>query len=87
MANSNQRPDNNMLWAILSTLFCCLPLGIVSIINASKVDGLYRNGEYQAAQEASESAKKYARWSAIGAGIFWIIYLIFAVAIGVFSEL
>ncbi|WP_010343070.1 CD225/dispanin family protein, partial [Xanthomonas sacchari] len=24
--------SNNLVWAILTTLFCCLPLGIVSIV-------------------------------------------------------
>lgn len=54
------KPSNNMLWAILSTLFCCLPLGIVSIIYASKVNKLYRAGDYQGAQDAADKAKKYA---------------------------
>ena len=25
---------NHMVWAILTTLFCCLPLGVVSIVYA-----------------------------------------------------
>lgn len=41
MENQN-KADNNMIWAILCTLFCCLPFGIVSIINAAKVDGLIK---------------------------------------------
>ena len=48
MENQN-KPDNNLLWAILSTVFCCLPLGIVSIIYAIKVDDLYKHGDYQGA--------------------------------------
>ena len=27
-----QPPPNYLVWAILSTLFCCLPLGIASIV-------------------------------------------------------
>ena len=34
-------PPNNLVWAILSTLFCCLPLGIVSIVYAAQVNGKY----------------------------------------------
>lgn len=60
-----ERPKNYLLWAILSTLFCCLPLGIVSIYYAAKVDGLYKQGEYYDADEASEKAKKYAMYGAI----------------------
>ena len=75
MGNQN-KPDDNMLWAILSTLFCCPPLGIVSIINASKVDGLYRAGEYQEAQEAADNAKKYALYGAICALVAYVIYFL-----------
>ncbi|WP_302813657.1 CD225/dispanin family protein [Leyella stercorea] len=48
----------------MSTLFCCLPLGIVAIIHAAKVDGLYRSGDYSGAQEAADNAKKICSiWS------------------------
>jgi hypothetical protein len=69
-------PDNHMIWAILCTLFCCLPLGIISIINAAKVDSLYRTGDYEGAYKAAEDAKKYALWGAIPAAIIVVIYII-----------
>ena len=37
--NSREYIPNNMVWAILTTLFCCLPFGIVSIVYAAQVDG------------------------------------------------
>ena len=36
-------PDNNLVWAILS-IICCLPLGIVAIISATKVNTLWAEG-------------------------------------------
>jgi len=30
-------PDNNLVWAILCTVMCCMPLGIVAIIKSTKV--------------------------------------------------
>ena len=33
-------PDNNLVWAILSTVLCCLPLGIVAIIKSTLVSVL-----------------------------------------------
>ena len=48
------RPDNYLVWAILCTILCCLPLGIVSIIYSSKVDGLYNSGDYAGAEDASK---------------------------------
>lgn len=81
MGNQGSKPDNNMLWAILSTLFCCLPLGIVSIINAAKVDGLYRSGDYSGAQEAADNAKKYAQYGLV-IGIIWIVIYFFILMAG-----
>ena len=71
------KPDSNMVWAILSTLFCCLPLGIVAIVNASKVDSLYAMGDYAGAEAASNSAKKFAIYSAIGSLVFVVLYFLF----------
>lgn len=59
------RPDNNLVWAILSTILCCLPLGIVSIVYSCKVNGLYEQGRYKEATDAAENAKKFAIISAI----------------------
>ena len=81
MGNQGSKPDNNMLWAILSTLFCCLPLGIVAIINAAKVDGLYRSGDYSGAQEAADNAKKYAQYGLV-IGIIWIVMYFFILMAG-----
>nr|WP_298999447.1 CD225/dispanin family protein [uncultured Allomuricauda sp.] len=71
------KPDNYLVWAILSTVFCCLPTGIASIIFASKVNEAYARGEYEEAAKASKNAKT---WALIGAGaaiFIWIIYFAF----------
>ncbi|MBO7197759.1 MAG: CD225/dispanin family protein, partial [Tidjanibacter sp.] len=34
-------PSSNLIWGILTTIFCCLPFGIVSIVFASRVDSLW----------------------------------------------
>ena len=75
--NSNMpaKPDNYMVWAILSTVFCCLATGIASIIYASKVNEAYAGGNYEEALKASKNAKM---WVLIGAGIsllVWILYI------------
>lgn len=76
------KPDNYLMWAILSTLFCCIATGIASIIYASKVNEAYARGEYEEALRASKNAKM---WALIGAGfsvLIWIIYFaIFGFAI------
>ncbi|MCC7096795.1 MAG: CD225/dispanin family protein [Thermomonas sp.] len=72
-----------MVWAILSTLFCCLPLGIVSIIHAAKVDGLVAAGNYAAAQEAADKAKSWAIWAAGAFVVLLILYVAFILVIGI----
>jgi hypothetical protein len=58
-------PNNYLVWAILTTLFCCLPLGIVSIVKSTQVSGLWAQGQHAEAQKAADDAKKWAMWSAI----------------------
>jgi hypothetical protein len=65
-------PSNHLVIAILTTLFCCLPFGIVAIVKASQVNGLWAGGRYAEAQAASASAKKWAIWS-LGIGIVIIV--------------
>ena len=59
------KPNNHLAWAILSTIFCCLPLGIVSIVYSSKVDGLYNAGDIAGAYNAASKASNYALWGTI----------------------
>lgn len=79
------QPDNNLVWAILSTVLCCLPVGIVSIVKSTQVSGLWASGRYAEAQKAADDAKKYAIWSAIAWVIAIVLYLILAFAFGAFS--
>ncbi len=78
-------PDNHLTWAILSTILCCWPFGIPAIVNASKVDKYWIAGHKEEAIKASKEAKKWANISAIVAGVFWVLYLIFVVILGVFA--
>ena len=53
-------PPNYLTQAILVTLCCgCVPLGIVAIIQAARVNGLIAQGDYEGARRATESAKMW----------------------------
>ncbi len=67
---------NNLIWAILSTIFCCLPIGIYAILQATKVDGLVAAGDIAGAQKASDDAKKYSMIAAGAGVVVMIIYII-----------
>ncbi len=77
------KPNNNLVWAILTTLFCCLPFGIAAIVSASKVDSLYASGQYAEAQKAADSAKKWSIWAAVSGVVVIVGYLVFVVILGV----
>ncbi len=60
-----QCPDNYLVWSILTTLFCCMPVGIYAIIKSSSVTNLWNLGKYEEAQRAAAAAKSACIWSAI----------------------
>ena len=74
---SSDYVPNNLVWAILATLFCCLPFGIVSIIYASQVDGKRAAGDIDGARDASRKAGQWAMWSAISLPILMIVWFVF----------
>ena len=76
-------PDNNLVWAILCTVLCCLPLGIVAIIKSTKVKELWMSGDHAGAQKAADDAKKYAMWGAIIGGVGVLLYVILVFVVGV----
>lgn len=76
--NYNQSPpmrkvENHMVWAILVTLFCCLPLGIPAIVFSSQVDDKMNKGDYSGAVESANKAKTFC-WIAFGLGIAFVVY-------------
>jgi hypothetical protein len=81
------KPDNYLVWSILTTIFCCLPFGIVSIVYAAKVDGLYNGGDYAGARLASDSAKKWAIIAGIAGLLVASLYSIFFFVIAAGSDI
>lgn len=82
METNQQRPKNYLVESILVTIFCCLPLGIVGIIHASKVNTAFEQGNHDEANKASADAKKWAKFGLIGGIVGIILYMIFLFAMG-----
>lgn len=74
----SQKPANYLIWSILTTVLCCLPLGIVGIIFSVKVDGLWSAGDYNGAIQAAERAKLCCIISAVVAAAGYISMLAFS---------
>jgi hypothetical protein len=73
---AQREPDNYLVWAILVTIMCCLPLGIVSIVYSAKVSGLWVQGRYAEAQTAADNAKKWAIIGAIAGPVIAVVVAI-----------
>jgi hypothetical protein len=67
--------DNYLVPAILTTLFCCQLLGIVSMVYAVMAVSFARAGNPESAKSNAESAKQWLS-TAIICGLFFYIFLI-----------
>lgn len=50
-------PPSYLVWAVVMTVLCCLPAGIVAIIFSSQVSSKYYSGDIEGATRASERAQ------------------------------
>ena len=70
---------NYLIPAILATVLCCLPAGVVGIIYATQVNGKVAAGDVAGAMAASKNAKL---WTMISAGI-GVVGILFAVIVNI----
>ena len=69
-------PDNYLALAIISTICCCLPFGVVSIVYATQVESLYLQGRYEEAVDKSNKAFKWAIASAATIAAIMMLYVL-----------
>lgn len=65
-------PPTYMVWAVISTICCCLPLGVVAIVFAAQVSTKYYARDFAGARKASERAE---------------LWIIIAIVLGVVSNI
>ncbi|MBP1559149.1 MAG: CD225/dispanin family protein [Oscillospiraceae bacterium] len=66
-----------LVWSILVTIFCCLPLGIPAIVFAAKIDNCNAQGDFAGAAENARKSKNFMIWGAVLSVVFTIIYFVF----------
>lgn len=55
--NSDKMPSTYLVWAVIMTVICCLPAGIVAIIFSCQVSSKFYAGDFNGALKASERAQ------------------------------
>ena len=73
-------PKNWLIESILVTLFCCLPAGIVGIINASKVESRFMMGDIAGAQAAADESKRWATIGLVAGLVVMVLYFVYIAA-------
>ena len=76
-------PSNFLVWSILS-LLCCWPLAIPAIVQATKVNALWAQGQTAAAEQAAQGAKKWTIITAVVGVVWYALWTVLFFA-GVFS--
>lgn len=67
-------PKTFMVWSILATIFCCMPAGIIAIINSAMVSSKYFAKDYEGAKRASHNAEIWIIVSIVAGIIVNAIY-------------
>jgi uncharacterized membrane protein YvbJ len=80
-------PETHLALAIITTILCCLPLGAVGIIKASRVSTEFQAGNYEAALKYSADAKKWSIIAIIVGVVGILAYFALIVGAAVISEL
>lgn len=81
-----QPVENYLVFAILATVLCCLPTGIVAIIYAAQVNSKLQIGDLAGAKAASDNAKMWC-WISFGLGLAVTVVSVMLMMLGVISGL
>ena len=78
--------ENYLVFAILTTVLCCLPAGIPAIVYSSQVNSKLLAGDVAGAQAASKNAKL---WCIISVALFFggILLWVLLVMLGIMGGL
>jgi Interferon-induced transmembrane protein len=77
---------NHLVWAILATVLCCLPSGIVAIVYSAQVNSKLLAGDIAGAQASSNSAKTWC-WVSLGLGLATVAASIAMMMLGVIANI
>jgi len=69
-------PPSHMGLALIATLFCFFPIGIIALVKSSEVGKFHRCGAYESSKQASQKARYWAMLSIKIGVVCHIIYTV-----------
>ena len=78
-AAAGPKPDNYLVWTILATVLCCLPIGAVGIYFSTQVDKLWGQGDVAGAERQARNARTMAIIAAVVSIVLivgWVLFLV-----------
>jgi uncharacterized membrane protein len=69
-------PRTYLVFAVLVTVFCFWPTGIVALVNASRVNSLWKAQQHDKARKASRRARNWGLVS-LAIGIVVVVLVVF----------
>ena len=71
------KPPTYLVWAILSTVLCCMPLGVAAIVHAAQVDSKWAAGDATGAAKSSTLARNLVVASVAATAVLTFAYFAF----------
>lgn len=65
-------PTTVLVFSILSTVFCCVPFGIVGVVYAALAMGRHSARDFAASEQYRRNAKTWS-WVAFGCGVVFVV--------------
>lgn len=82
---NTERQQNYLVPAILTTLFCCMPFGIVAIVYAAQVNSHVALRDYAGARAIAAKARTWC-WVAFACGVVPMTLYAIAGVLGAFAN-
>lgn len=86
-AGSRPEISNHLVLGILTTLFCCLPFGIVSIVYGAQVDAKISQGDISGAVVSSDKARSWGIYALIAGIVMNVLVFGFVILMGMIGAL
>jgi len=78
-------PPSYLVFAILVTIFCFWPTGIVALVNALRVNSLWKTLEHDKARKASRNARNWGLLT-LAIGVVAVVVVVFWASIAYLNQ-